>query len=297
MAQHECEECKAGAPEWMVTFADLMSLLLTFFVLLLSFSNTEIIKFRTMAGSVRNALGLKSEFEISDMPKGSKIVPYDNPREGDGEDVDKAAEQMKKELEEVLDKTGSAANGAVKVTKRGVVLQLRGDMLFGSGDARIETSAHDTLEAIAEYASAQGRVVDVVGHTDDVPIATAVYPSNWELSAARAGQAVRYLVERGVSSEMVRAIGQADSKPDQPNDTSEGRSANRRIEFIFLTPPEAPPEGSLDDIVQQSGDAADSQVDAEEAAAPAAGEPAPAEAGPATPQADAVPAAEGEANE
>ncbi len=65
-----------GAPAWIVTFADLMSLLLTFFVLLLSFSNTEIVKFRTMAGSVRNALGLKSEFDLSDIPTGSKLLPY-----------------------------------------------------------------------------------------------------------------------------------------------------------------------------------------------------------------------------
>ena len=225
----DCEECKVGAPDWMVTFADLMSLLLTFFVLLLSFSNTEIIKFRTMAGSVRNALGLKSEFALSDIPMGNKLLPYEDPKEGDG---GSAAKDMERQLNEILQQAG-LEGGSAKLNKHGVVLQLEGDLLFGSGEASINPEALPVLGALADYISTVSRSVDVIGHTDDVPISTPVFPSNWELSAARAGQAVRYLAEKGVPAGRMRAIGQAHSEPLADNGTAEGRAANRRIEFVF----------------------------------------------------------------
>lgn len=214
----------------MVTFADLMSLLLTFFVLLLSFSNTEIIKFRTMAGSVRNALGLKSEFALSDIPMGNKLLPYEDPKEGDG---GLAAKDMERQLNEILQEAGLEGGGSAKLNKHGVVLQLEGDLLFASGEARINPEALPVLGALASYISTVSRSVDVIGHTDDVPISTPVFPSNWELSAARAGQAVRYMAEKGVPAGRMRAIGQAHSVPVADNGTAEGRAANRRIEFVF----------------------------------------------------------------
>lgn len=228
--EQECEECKAGAPDWMVTFADLMSLLLTFFVLLLSFSNTEIVKFKAMIGSVKNALGLKSEIALSDVPTGSKLLPHENAKQGDG---GSAAKDIAQQLNEILQEAGLEGGGSAKLNKHGVVLQLEGDLIFGSGDARINLEALPVLDALAKYISTVSRSVDVIGHTDDVPISTPTFPSNWELSAARAGQAVRYMAEKGVPAERMRAIGQAHSVPVADNGTADGRSANRRIEFVF----------------------------------------------------------------
>ena len=110
----------------MVTFADLMSLLLTFFVLLLSFPNTEIIKFRVMAGSVRDALGMKSEFSLSDIPMGDKLLPHRDPAAGEV----KAAqmELTAEEVREMLENSGLERHGEAKATKRGVVLQLSGGL-------------------------------------------------------------------------------------------------------------------------------------------------------------------------
>ncbi len=227
-----------GAPAWMVTFADLMSLLLTFFVLLLSFSNMEIVKFQTMMGSVRNALGSKSEFEVSDIPTGTSLMPFQDPQTGEGVDVgpgeaDPTPQQVREKLQELLEQAGLSEKGVAVETHDGVVLQLSGDVLFDSGQTFINVEARKLLEALAQYTLSVEYSLDIVGYTDNVPIATAVYPSNWELSAGRAGQAVRYLTERGVEPSRLRAIGRADTNPLQNNDTPEGRAQNRRVEFVF----------------------------------------------------------------
>ena len=257
--EQECEECKAGAPDWMVTFADLMSLLLTFFVLLLSFSNTEIVKFKAMIGSVKNALGLKSEIALSDVPTGSKLLPHENPKQGDG---GSAAKDIAQQLNEILQEAGLEGGGSAKLNKHGVVLQLEGDLIFGSGDARINLEALPVLDALAKYISTVSRSVDVIGHTDDVPISTPTFPSNWELSAARAGQAVRYMAEKGVPAERMRAIGQAHSVPVADNGDAVGRAANRRIEFVFTVQEGDVGKMQLEELASGKEDGGDSNGDA-----------------------------------
>lgn len=237
-------ECKAGTPAWIVTFADLMSLLMTFFILLLSFSNTEIVKFRLMAGSMRNAFGLKSDLALSDIPMGASLLPHLDPKEGGGRQA--SPEQMKSDLEAIVKEAGLEGKGTARITKRGVILQLNGDMLFSSGRAELNPTAMPILDSLAKYLQTVDKALDVVGHTDDIPISNEIYPSNWELSAARAGQAVRYLAEHGVSPERLRAIGQADSEPVSPNVDTASRSENRRVEFVLTTlvkPETGDPEG------------------------------------------------------
>ncbi len=224
------DEPKAGAPEWMVTFADLMSLLLTFFVLLLSFSSVEVEKFRQMSGSIKEAFGVRSDLAISDHPQSDDILPVIDTDPGSPA---QAAEQVRQELNEMLKQTGLERRGGTEITPDGVVLQLSGDLFFDSGNADLNPAAFPVLDKIAEELERSGRNVDVIGHTDDIPISTAVYPSNWELSAARAGQAVRYLAEKGVEASHLRAIGQAQTAPIASNRTPAGRTENRRVEFLF----------------------------------------------------------------
>jgi chemotaxis protein MotB len=242
----EVEEDKpAGAPGWMTTFADLMSLLLTFFVLLLSFSNTEVVKFRELAGSMREAFGLKSELALSDMPSGESILPEHDAKEGEGEGPQ--VDELEQELRDAMAETQTPGEALKRLEDGTIVLQLEGDLMFGSGDARLNPRALPVLSIIAGKLRATEYSLDIVGHTDDVPIATAVYPSNWELSAARAGQAVRYLTEQGVEPRRLRAIGQADTVPVAANDGPKNRAANRRVELIFTRPAQAR-KGTLDDL-------------------------------------------------
>ena len=230
----EESDCPEGLPGWLATFGDLMSLLLTFFVLLLSFSNTEIVKFRTMAGSVRNALGMKSDIAISDVPMGKTLMPFEDPLQGEGGDGKDPKQEVKERIHEILKESGLEAEGAVEINERGVLLQLQGDLLFGSGSASLNAKSVPLLDRLAAYSSTVSHSIEVDGHTDDIPIATMIYPSNWELSAARAGSAVRYLAEKGVPPARMRATGHADTVSVAPNSTPGGRAKNRRIEILFV---------------------------------------------------------------
>jgi hypothetical protein len=126
------EQSSGGAPDWIVTFADLMSLLLTFFVLLLSFSNMEVVKFQAALGLIQNALGLRSEFELSDLPAGSELLEQLSPEEGEG----KMDEQIVKELEKILEDAGLRDKGTAKIDERGVVLQLKATCSLSRGRPR-----------------------------------------------------------------------------------------------------------------------------------------------------------------
>jgi chemotaxis protein MotB len=255
----EPEEVAGGAPDWIVTFADLMSLLLTFFVLLLSFSTTEVIKFREAMGSIKEALGVKSPNESSTVPSGQ------NPLTQNVDDIGGAGlspSELEEQLEQVLKQFGLEAQGEAKQTVYGVVLQLEGDLMFHSGAAELMPETFALLNGLATVVNRVDRNVDVVGHTDNIPIATAVYPSNWELSAARAGQAVRYLVEHGVPSDRLRAIGRAETVPIDTNNTPEGRARNRRVEFVFTAKAGSEiPRGSLESGAVEAGSAQPDPVD------------------------------------
>ena len=246
----ECEECKPGAPGWIVTFADLMSLLLTFFVLLLSFAEMEVVKYEQAAGSLKEAFGQKSELALLNSKSGEELLPQIKPADGTGEgdaSGPPTPAEVEARLKEVLEESGFAEEGTAKVTRHGVVLQLEGDLLFGSGASDLNQRARPVLKQIAEYMKKGDETIDVVGHTDNIPIETSHFPSNWELSAARAGQAVRYMVEQGVPADRLRAIGQAETVPIASNANAEGRSTNRRVEFVF-TIREDVPEAALEDV-------------------------------------------------
>ena len=225
------DDAPPGAPEWIVTFADLMSLLLTFFVLLLSFSSTQMAKFEAVAGSLKNALGMRSELDLSDQAERRELIErLENQR---SEQDPATAPDLEQELSKLLTELGGHGRGIAALTGEGIVLNISGDLMFASGEATLSPDAIQVLDRISNYVLQSDRPLDVVGHTDNVPISTPLFPSNWELSAARAGSAVRYLVDRGVDAQRMRAIGRASTRPVDSNSSAEGRSLNRRVEFIF----------------------------------------------------------------
>ena len=225
------DDAPPGAPEWIVTFADLMSLLLTFFVLLLSFSSTQMAKFEAVAGSLKNALGMRSELDLSDQAERRELIErLENQR---SEQDTATAPDLEQELSKLLTELGGHGRGIAALTGEGIVLNISGDLMFASGEATLSPEAIQVLDRISNYVLQSDRPLDVVGHTDNVPISTPLFPSNWELSAARGGSAVRYLVDRGVDAQRMRAIGRASTRPVDSNSSAEGRSLNRRVEFIF----------------------------------------------------------------
>jgi chemotaxis protein MotB len=242
------EDAKPGAPEWVTTFGDMMSLLLVFFVLLLSFSTMEMEKFKVVAGFMREAFGLQSELTYTGVPMGTTILSTDARSTTTTDDEVNLA----KEVREAMKSAGLGGRGAVRVTERGVAIRMDGEVLFESGRAELKPEARALLDRIAEIAASQPGVVEVEGHTDDLPIRNERFPSNWELSSARAGAAARHLVSRGVSPDRIKAVGYADTRPVAPNTGPESRAGNRRVEFIFVrstdgtghAPPEPIPAGA-----------------------------------------------------
>lgn len=224
------DEVKPGAPEWVVTFGDMMSLLLTFFVLLLSFSSTEASKFKMIAGYMREAFGLQAEESYSGVPMGTTILSTDARRQRESAEELNLVQNIRKEME----KAGVTKRSSVTITERGVSLRLEGELVFASGSAELRPEVLPLLDQIAGIALQRAERLDIEGHTDNLPIRNKQFPSNWELSSARAGSTARHMISNNVPPSRVRAVGYADTEPISANDTPDNRALNRRVEFVFL---------------------------------------------------------------
>ncbi len=234
-----------GAPAWMATFGDMMSLLLTFFILILSFANMDVIKFSAAVGSLRDAFGTKQvdpgELEafastlvrLSDDQTTRVIQVIDLPQR-----LRVAEADLKRRIELMIANHELEKLVEAEETPRGVVVRVRGQLLFEPGSAKLLPGAYVVLREIAELVRDVENDVSIEGHTDDSPIRTREFPSNWHLSADRAIAALEYLVGvEGIAAERLSAAGFAHQKPIVPNDTPAHREENRRVEFVFQRPP------------------------------------------------------------
>ncbi len=244
------EEVEEGAPAWMATFADMSTLLLTFFVLLLSFANMDAQKFREMLGSVKDAFGVQKETVGFYQAKSSEVFDIsadtqgaEGEDEGDGKRNDEllSMEQALSVLQAMFEEVGEGVE--VVMEEEGVTVRVDGKLLFPSGEAEFKPGAETVLNRVAELLQKYTFDLYILGHTDSVPIQTPRFPSNWELSSARAAAALRFMVGRGISPQRLVSVGFADSRPIAPNDAYEGRSRNRRVEFLFKSPDTLPTGG------------------------------------------------------
>ncbi len=230
----ECD-CEEGAPPWMATFSDLATLLLTFFVLLLSFAEMDVVEFKELLGSVREAFGV--QFETVGHHEALSNSPVSIGQEPPGA-LAAAAADLAEEIRQKLDEAGVGDSLEVEATPDGIVLRVRDRVLFPTGSDELLEDAEPVLAVVAGLASTvatQGLVIE--GHTDDRPIHTARFPSNWELSTARATRVLRYfLAHAGLAPGMLSAAGYADTRPLAPNDSAQNRAKNRRVEFLFRRP-------------------------------------------------------------
>ena len=258
--EEQCEECEEGQPEWLATFADLMSLLMCFFVLLLSFSEMDLQKYKQVAGSMKEAFGIQRVVKSDTIPRGTSVIKQEfSPGKPDPnvlkivqqrtdndnrpevnidlpipDDVIKLQEMLRETLGEEIDSEVLE----VLVYEEGVMIRVRESDAFPSGSARLQSGFIPVLDKLQDLLSTtEGRII-VGGHTDNVPIRTLAYPSNWVLSAARSASVVDYLAELSFDDpSRIEIRAYADTRPIAPNDTVENRARNRRIE-INLTVPE-----------------------------------------------------------
>lgn len=239
------ELIEEGAPLWMTTFGDLMSLLLTFFVLLYSMSELKQEKFLQASQSLREAIG-GSAAEVPEDPQAlldEQMDPEEylsNPTGGGstGDPVldavaDAYMEVIAKRLDEFIDENDLEGSFSVDREADGVYLRMQSSALFASGSGTLQGNAVAMLAYLGEITSTIDVKSVVSGHADNQPIRTAQFASNWELSAARAAGVARYLVESGQDPEMVRVESFGEYKPVASNDTPDGRAQNRRVEVFF----------------------------------------------------------------
>ena len=230
---------KTGAPAWMATFADLVTLLMCFFVLLFAMSTTQQETYKELVQSLRSALGAQAVPE-SGTREGLTMhaVPSEEPSEN--QQIDELGGMIEKEMEEIVSEIRELVlfnklGGEVSVTKTddGVVITMSDLLLFSQGGTRLSEKGHDILKKLATVLSKLAYHVKIKGHTDSSPISSAIFPSNWELSSVRASTVVRLLVKNGVPPQYVSAEGYAHYHPVATNDTARGRSLNRRVEIVY----------------------------------------------------------------
>lgn len=241
-----------GAPTWVVTFGDMMSLLLTFFILMYSMSELKQDRFLIASQSLREAMGSTGETPpeepqglLPPQPEpdstGAATGPESTPAEAsDGVDAyletftEAYMAMLAERLERLIEEQGLDSRTVEVVTlEDGVYLRIRDAALFASGDAVLGSQGRTIVTGLAEITGSLEIPTVVAGHADDRPIATDRYPSNWELSAARAAGVARFLVSTGQRPSMVKVESYGEHAPVADNGTAEGRSKNRRVELFF----------------------------------------------------------------
>lgn len=267
----ECE-CEEGAPAWVTTFGDLMSLLLTFFVLLLSFSRMDDERFKELAGSLKEAFGVQRIVPAFDLPRGIDLVARDFNTTFSAEMLEQrikaAVKRLKKEAEEGVDEPqegeladAGAANGESEDDLEGLIaaavaellaaieveedatsytIRLDGAAAFESGSGNLTPEGKLLLRAIQPAILEFGGDILVEGHTDDRPFpgrGPGVDDGNWQLSYDRAHAVVRNLHhDLGISLNRLGLVARGPTRPRASNATPEGRSRNRRVEIMLMKP-------------------------------------------------------------
>lgn len=239
--EQRTELVEEGAPLWTTTFGDMMSLLLTFFVLLYSMSELKQDKFLQASQSLREAIG-GTAAEVPEDPMAlvdEELDPemfLESSEAGDVMLETVAAAYMEviaKRLEKFIQENDLQNEFSVEREEDGVYLRMQSSALFASGSGVLQASAIEMLGYLSEITMSIDVGAVVSGHADNQPISTAQFASNWELSAARAAGVARHLVEFGQPPDMVRVESFGEYNPVTTNDTAEGRAQNRRVDVFF----------------------------------------------------------------
>ena len=277
LQEDEGEEGKPGAPLWMATFADLMSLLVCFFVLIISMSEIDVIRYKKVAGSMKDAFGVQQDIVTYDIPKGTSIIALefspgkpeptikkviqqdtvdparpslkignpDNPIEVQPETLQKLLEEEEERQEQRQQTEADAAvltelleeeinEGKIDVETDGptIIIKIRERGSFTSGSADLDPGFLPTLDTIGTALGEISGEIVVEGHTDNIPINSVKFPSNFALSAGRAVSVTSvFLNDPNISMDRLSVRGYGEVRPEDTNATRAGRARNRRVEI------------------------------------------------------------------
>ena len=224
--QKSGEPLKAGEG-WQVVYTGFILILLCFFIMLTSFASLQSSKVTRFARSFSDAVSI---FNAGKSLEHGETMIHTQAMVVDKEDKIAMLFQKVK----IYGSESGLQDIQLRSTKRGVVMTLADHMLFNSGDAALSDNAHLLLDRISQIIKKLKVHVDIEGHTDNRPINTAVFPSNWELSTARAVNVLRYLIDStGIDPSQLSAVGLSEYHPVADNGSDENRARNRRVEIIF----------------------------------------------------------------
>ncbi|MDV3504348.1 flagellar motor protein MotB [Marinobacter sp. M-5] len=289
------EEEKPGIPAWVVTFADLMSLLMCFFVLLLSFSEIDAQKFKQIAGELSKAFGVQREVPALEIPQGTSPI-FDRfspapPEPTVLDEVKQITTDQKPELQTLTSPTDQAVEAAIEdrmketvdrilqvlepaiidgrinvsQDQRRIVIRVEEKGSFPSGSAQLTWEFEGLLLDMAKILADIPGKLTIEGHTDDVPIRTERFYSNWDLSAARAAAVANVLLAQNyVEPARIAVTGLADTEPRVPNTSADNRASNRRVEIIIdLSEPMQEQEIRLRELIRSESAGPDTALDIE----------------------------------
>lgn len=229
---------------WLISYADFVTLLFAFFVVMYSISSVNEEKYKNFSDSLSIAF---TNQPSSPPPPGIEINQQGQMPKAL---VDRRTARLGEQQRKIQDRMKNLANGLgtvmlplinqglvnINLTKRGVELDIRASSLFKTGDAVLQPSYLEVLREVSQVLSKEELPVEVQGHTDDIPIMTVQFPSNWELSSARASSVARMLIDNGVATRRLSVVGFASNQPLVPNNSPENRSKNRRVSIMIMSP-------------------------------------------------------------
>ncbi|MEO7576068.1 MAG: flagellar motor protein MotD [Massilia sp.] len=238
MSRKKFDETTENHERWLISYADFITLLFAFFVVMYAISVVNEGKYRVFSDSLGTAFGGSG----AAVPNNYEVQPTTNIQMIAAR---RRAEAMRREKERLTtlarDLTSTLAplvkEGKVRVTQnsRGVTVEINASVLFDPGEARLTDESREALRALAVTLKDDSHAVQVEGHTDTTPIRTALFASNWELSAVRASAVVRLFIDSGVDAKRLSAVGHAANIPVASNDTPEGKARNRRVAVLILS--------------------------------------------------------------
>jgi chemotaxis protein MotB len=239
MARKKYEEEHENHERWLVSYADFITLLFAFFVVMYAISSVNEGKYRVLSNSLGTAFRrvpplVQDGVQENSIPSNKIGIP--KPRQTEA--LRREKEYMTGIARDILKVLAPLVKeGKVRVTQtsRGVSVEINASVLFAPGDAKLTPESGQALKAVAVLLKDDLHAIQVEGHTDNIPISTAIFPSNWELSAVRASSVIRLFIENGISETRLTSVGHGPNKPVGSNETPEGRSRNRRVAVIILS--------------------------------------------------------------
>ncbi len=242
MARRQFEEEPDNHERWLISYADFITLLFAFFVVMYGISSVNEGKYQILSNALGNVFGAgfsaaapvpNASVESSPNQLANQIATRKREQAIKRERANMTA--MARDLQKSM--AAMVAEGKVRVTQnsRGVSVEINASVLFAPGEAKFSPNSDAALKLVASILKDDKHAIQVEGHTDNAPINTALFASNWELSSARASSVVRLFAQQGVLEERLTAVGHAANKPVANNADIEGRARNRRVEITVLT--------------------------------------------------------------